>query len=66
MKKKKETKNEKTNLPTNTLYSKFWKNVLIVLHTKIPKLNDKKKIDIVVKMLQENDVTLKPISILLR
>ena len=42
------------------------KNILIVLHTKIPKLNDKKNIDIVVKMLQVNDVTSKAISISLR
>ena len=33
----------------------------MVLHTKIPKLNDKKYIDIVVKMLQENDITPKAI-----
>ena len=42
------------------------KNILIVLHTKIIKLNDKKNIDIVVKMLQVNDVTSKAISISLR
>ena len=30
---------------------------------KIPRLNDKKNIDLVVKMLQENDMTLKAISI---
>ena len=42
------------------------KNILVVLHTKIPKLNDKKNIDIVVKMLQVNDVTSKAISISLR
>ena len=34
------------------------RNILIVWHTKIPRLNDKKNIDIVVKMLQENDITL--------
>ena len=33
---------------------------------KIPKLNNKKNIDIVVKMLQENYITPKAISILLR
>ena len=42
------------------------KNIWIVLHTKIPKLNDKKNIDIVVRMLQVNDVTPKAISISLR
>ena len=34
------------------------RNILIVWHTKIPRLNDKKNIGIVVKMLQENDITL--------
>ena len=41
-------------------------NVWIVLHRKNPKLNDKESIDIVVKMLQENDIKLKAISISLR
>ena len=42
------------------------RNILIVIHSKIPRLNDKKNTDIVAKMLQENDITLKAISILLR
>ena len=37
---------------------------MIELHAKIPKLNDKKNIDIVVKMLQEKDITPKATSIL--
>ena len=41
------------------------RNILIVLHTKNPKLHDKKKIDIVVQMLQEI-ITTKAISISLR
>ena len=41
-------------------------NILVVLHAKIPKLNDKKSIDVVDKMLQENDITRKAISISLR
>ena len=47
----------KTNILTNTplIFLNFEnRNILIVLHTKIPKLNDKKNIDIVGKMLQEN------------
>ena len=55
--KKKETKNVKTNILTNTplIFLNFEnRNILIVLHTKITKLNDKKNIDIVGKMLQEN------------
>ena len=32
------------------------RNVLIVLLTKNPKLNDKKNTDIIAKMLQENDI----------
>ena len=42
------------------------RNVLIVLHSNIPKLNDKKKINEVDKMLQENDIAPKTISISLR
>ena len=59
----------KTDILTNTpliFLNRENINILIVLHTKIPKLNDKKNIDIVVKMLQENDITLKAISISLR
>ena len=50
----------KTNILTNTpliFLNLENRNILIVLHTKIPKLNDKKNIDIVTKMLQENDIT---------
>ena len=67
--KKKETKNVKTNVLTNNpliFLNLKNKSILIVLHTKIPKLNDKKNIDIVVRMLQVNDVTPKAISISLR
>ena len=32
------------------------RNVLIVLLTKNPKLNDKKNTDIIAKILQENDI----------
>ena len=67
--KKKETKDVKTIILTNTpliFLNLENRNILIVLHTKIPRLNDKKNIDIVVKMLQENDITLKAISISLR
>ena len=66
---RKETENVKTNILTNTpliflnLENRY---ILTVLHTKIPRLNDKKNTDIVVKMLQENDITLKAISISLR
>ena len=67
---KKETKYVKTNILTNTQTLIFLnlenRNILIVLHTKIPKINDKKSIDAVVRMLQENDITPKAISILLR
>ena len=42
------------------------RNIMIVLHSKIPRRNDKKNTDIVVKMLQENDMTLKAISISLQ
>ena len=55
----------KTNILTNTLLiflNLENRNILIVLRTKISKLNDKKNIDIVVKMLQENVITLKAIS----
>ena len=65
MKKKKETKSVKTNILTNTLLiflNLENRNILRVLRTKISKLNDKKNIDIVVKMLQENVITLKAIS----
>ena len=43
---KQETKNVKRNMPTSTplLYLNLEsRNILIVLHTKIPKLNEKKK-----------------------
>ena len=66
---KKETKNVKTNILTNTplIFLNLEKrNILIVIHSKIPRLNDKKNTDIVAKMLQENDIALKAISILLR
>ena len=66
---RKETKNVKTNILTNTsliFLNLENRNILIVLHTKIPRLNDKKNIDIVVKMLQENDIPLKAISISVR
>ena len=69
MKKKKKIKNVKTNILTSTplIFSNLEsRNILIVLHTKIPKLNDKKNIDIVTKMLQENDITPKAMSISLR
>ena len=59
----------KANILTNTpliFLNLENKNILIVLHTKIPKINDKKNIDIVVKILQENDITPKAMSILLR
>ena len=63
---KKETQNVKTNIVTNTPLISLNlenRNILIVLHTKIQKLNDKKISDIVVKMLQENDATPKAILI---
>ena len=56
----------KTNIVTNTRLISLNlenRNILIVLHTKIQKLNDKKISDIVVKMLQENDATPKAILI---
>ena len=59
----------KTNILTNTsliFLNLERRNILMVLHTKIPKFNDKKNIDIVTKMLQENDITPKAISISLR
>ena len=55
----------KTNILTNTpliFLNLRDRNVLIVLHRKIPRLNDKNNTDIVFKMLQENDITLKAIS----
>ena len=64
---KKETKNVKTKILTNSpliflILEK--RSILIVSHTKIPRLNDKRNIiDIVVKLLQENDI--KPKSTLL-
>ena len=67
--KKKETKNVETNILISTpliFLNLENRNILIVLYTKIPKLNDEKNIDIVPKVLQENDVTLKAISISLR
>ena len=66
---KKETKNVKAKILTSTtliFLNLENRNILIVLHTKIPRLNDKKNLNIIVKMLQENDITLKVISILLR
>ena len=63
---KKETKNVKTNILTSTpliFLNLENRNILIVLHTEIAKINDKKNIDIVVKMLEENDITPKAISI---
>ena len=51
----------KTNILRNTpliFLNLENRNILTILHTKIPKLNDKKNIGIVVKMLQENDITL--------
>ena len=59
----------KTNILTNTsliFLNLERRNILMVLHTKIPKFNDKKNIDIVTKMLQENEITPKAISISLR
>ena len=66
---KKEVKNVKTDTLTNIplIFLNLEKrNILIVLHTKISKLNDKSNIDIAVKMLQENDITPKAISTSLR
>ena len=57
---KKETKNVKTNIISNSpliFLNLENRNIFIVLPTKIPRLNDKKNIDIVVKMLKENDIT---------
>ena len=59
----------KTNILTNTplIFLNLEKrNILVVLHTKIPKLDNKYNIDIVVKILQENDITPKAISMSLR
>ena len=56
----------KTNKLTNTpliFLNLENRNIIIVLHTKNPKLNDKKNIDIVVKMLQGNDNAPNVISI---
>ena len=64
-KEKQKCENILTNTPLIFLNLES-RNILIVLHAKIPRLNDKKNIDIVVKMLQENDITLKAISISLR
>ena len=64
--KKKETKSVKTNKLTNTpliFLNLENRNIIIVLHTKTPKLNDKKNIDIVVKMLQGNNNAPNVISI---
>ena len=56
---KKDIKNVKTNILTNTPLI-FWnlenRNILIVLHTKIPKLNDRKNIDTVAKTTPINGV----------
>ena len=49
----------KTNILENTplvFLNLENRNVLIVLLTKNPKLNDKKNTDIIAKILQENDV----------
>ena len=64
-KKNKKCENILTNTPLIFLNLES-RNILIVLHAKIPRLNDKKNVDIVAKMLQENDITLKAISISLR
>ena len=59
----------KTNILTNIpliFLSLENRNILIVLHTKILKLNNKKNIDIVVKMLQEKGITPKAILLSLR
>ena len=51
----------KTNLLTNTsvlFLNLEKKNNLLVLYTKFQKLNDKKNIDIVVKMLRQNYILL--------
>ena len=64
---RKETKNVKINILTNTPLIFLIienRNILIVLHKKLPRLNDKKNIDIVVKMLLENDITLKSIGLM--
>ena len=66
---KKRNKNVKTNILTNIpliFLSLENRNILIVLHTKILKLNNKKNIDIVVKMLQEKGITPKAILLSLR
>ena len=69
LREKKETKNKKTNILTNTpliLLNLGNRIFLIALDTKIPKLDDKKNIDIVLRILQENDITSKAILISLR
>ena len=59
----------KTNILTNIpliFLNLENRNILTVLHTEMPKLNDKKNMNIVVIMLQENDITPKAMSISLR
>ena len=56
-KRDKKCENKYTNKHSFNLLNLENRDILIVLHTKIPKLNDKKNIDIVVKMLQENYIT---------
>ena len=59
----------KTNILPNTpliFLNLEDRNILIALHTKIPKLNDKKNIDMVVKMLQEIHIITKAISTSIR
>ena len=49
----------KTNILENTplvFLNLENRNILIVLLTKNPKLNDKKNTDIIAKILQENDI----------
>ena len=59
----------KTNVVTNTpliFLNLENRNILLVLHMNIPKLNGKKNINKVDKMLQENDIAPKTILISLR
>ena len=59
----------KTNILTNIpliFLNLENRNILIVLNTEMPKRNDKKNMNIVVIMLQENDITPKAMSISLR
>ena len=59
----------KTNVVTNTpliFLNLENRNILLVLHMNIPKLNGKKNINKVDKMLQENDIAPKTVSISLR